>query len=268
VKITSKHMDSNPTDTDQWFVESGQRGEGTFLGRITPSGNKLFYFRYTGPDRAQVRLSIGFYAKLGSSGGLTVAAARAVALEWATLYKSGVRDLRKHFADVEAARIAAGETAARDAEVQAQKADLERQRRLTVKQVFERWASTDLAPRMGGDGKRIGRKDGGQYVREQFERRVFSRLGEAAIVDVRKADVLAILDAVKGEGKLRTANVLLAEMKQMFRFAAEREIIEHTGPPLRHRSGWFSTPWTACTAQLDPRMTASLAAQQRVRGRP
>lgn len=228
MKITSKHMDSNPTDTDQWFVESGQRGEGTFLGRITPSGNKLFYFRYTGPDRAQVRLSIGFYAKLGSSGGLTVAAARAVALEWATLYKSGVRDLRKHFADVEAARIAAGETAARDAEVQAQKADLERQRRLTVKQVFERWASTDLAPRMGGDGKRIGRKDGGQYVREQFERRVFSRLGEAAIVDVRKADVLAILDAVKGEGKLRTANVLLAEMKQMFRFAAEREIIEHS----------------------------------------
>ena len=59
MKITSKHMDSNPTDIDQWFVESGQRGEGTFLGRITPSGNKLFYFRYTGPDRAQVLLSAG-----------------------------------------------------------------------------------------------------------------------------------------------------------------------------------------------------------------
>ena len=93
MKLTTKHMDSNPTERNQWFVESGQRGEGTFLGRITPQGNKLFYFRYTGPDRRQVRLTIGFYAKPGSSGGLTVAEARAVALEWATLYKSGIRDL-------------------------------------------------------------------------------------------------------------------------------------------------------------------------------
>ena len=31
-----------------------------------------------------------------------------------------------------------------------------------------------------------------------------------------------------GKIKLRTANVLLADLKQMFRFAAEREIIEHS----------------------------------------
>ena len=98
----------------------------------------------------------------------------------------------------------------------------------TVKQVFERWAATELAPHIGGDGKRIGRKDGGQYVREQFERRVFATLGDIAVMDVRKADILAILDAVKAEGKLRTANMLLADLKQMFRFAAEREIIEHS----------------------------------------
>ena len=102
------------------------------------------------------------------------------------------------------------------------------QRRLTIRQVFERWAATELAPHIGGDGKRIGRKDGGQYVREQFERRIFPGLGHTALVDVRKADVLAILDAAKAEGKLRTANMLLADLKQMFRFAAEREIIEHS----------------------------------------
>ena len=106
--------------------------------------------------------------------------------------------------------------------------ELERQRRLTVRQVFNRWAATELAPHIGGDGKRIGRKDGGQYVREQFERRVFATLGNIAVTDVRKADILAILDAVKAEGKLRTANMLLADLKQMFRFAAEREIIEHS----------------------------------------
>ena len=65
-------------------------------------------------------------------------------------------------------------------------------------------------------------------MREQFERRVFATLGDIAVMDVRKADILAILDAVKAEGKLRTANMLLADLKQMFRFAAEREIIEHS----------------------------------------
>lgn len=105
---------------------------------------------------------------------------------------------------------------------------LEAQRRLTMRQVFDRWASSELTPHIGGDGKRIGRKDGGQYVREQFERRVFPALGNIPIANVHKADVLAILDAVKGEGKLRTANVLLADLKQMFRFAAEREIIGHS----------------------------------------
>ena len=101
-------------------------------------------------------------------------------------------------------------------------------RRQTVRQLFERWAATDLAPHVRGDGTRAGRKDGGQYQREQFERRIFPVLGDMAVTDVRKADVLAILDAVKAEGKMRTANILLADVKQMFRFAAERELIEHS----------------------------------------
>ncbi len=104
-------------------------------------------------------------------------------------------------------------------------AALDTQRRLTVRQLFERWAAADLTPHMRGDGKRAGRKDGGQYVREQFERYIFPTLGEVAAPDVRKADVLAILDAVKAEGKLRTANMLLADVKQMLRFGVEREVI-------------------------------------------
>ena len=57
-------------------------------------------------------------------------------------------------------------------------------------------------------------------MREQFERRVFAALGAIAAINVRRADILAILDAVKAEGKLRTANILLADLKQIFRFAA------------------------------------------------
>lgn len=101
-------------------------------------------------------------------------------------------------------------------------------RQLTVRQLFDRWASSDLEPHVRGDGKRIGRKDGGRYVREQFERRVFPALGDTPAADVSKAAVLAILDAAKAEGKLRTANMLLADLKQMFRFAAERELVDHS----------------------------------------
>ena len=43
--------------------------------------------------------------------------------------------------------------------------------------------------------------------------------------------VLGVLDAAKAEGRLRTANILLPEMKQMFRFAVAR-LGHPAGPPL------------------------------------
>jgi hypothetical protein len=63
----------------------------------------------------------------------------------------------------------------------AQADQLAQQRRLTIRQLFERWASTDLASHVGVDWKRIGHKDGGQYVRKQFGRRVLSGLGDVAV---------------------------------------------------------------------------------------
>ena len=77
---------------------------------------------------------------------MTVAAARAVALEWAALYKSGVRDLRQHFANVAAEEVRVTAIAQQRAAAEAQAADLNRQRRLTIRQVFERWAASELAP--------------------------------------------------------------------------------------------------------------------------
>lgn len=233
--ITDKEMGSKATGTDQWFTDPAPRGAGRFMGRITAGGERSFYFRYTTSTGNRDTLAIGPYHSKGSDGYFTLAAAREKAAGWSKLYKEGARDLRQHFAKVEADKLQAIEDAReqidrekRSAAVAVEQAELEQQRRLTIRQVFKRWAATELAPHMGGDGKRIGRKDGGEYVREQFERRVFPVMGEAAIADIRKADVLAILDAVKAEGKLRTANVLLADLKQMFRFAAEREIVDHS----------------------------------------
>jgi len=99
------------------------------------------------------------------------------------------------------------------------------ERRLTVRNLFDRWAAIELAPRTSTDGRRLGRKDGGAFARAQFERRVFPRLGNRAIEDVKRGDLLVVLDAAKAEGKLRTANVLLTDLKQMFRFALTRDLI-------------------------------------------
>lgn len=96
---------------------------------------------------------------------------------------------------------------------------------VTLQQVFEQWRATDLQPRIRADGKRTGRKDGGKYVAEQFERHVFPQLGNIAMNAIRKADIFVILDGQKAQNQLRTANVLLADLKQLFRFAADREII-------------------------------------------
>jgi integrase len=105
-------------------------------------------------------------------------------------------------------------------------ARLASERRITIRKLFDRWAAIELAPRIAADGRRLGRKDAGAYTLAQFQRRIFPRLGDVAVEDVRRGDLLALLDAVKAEGKLRTANVVLTDLKQMFRFALARDLIQ------------------------------------------
>lgn len=222
--ITDKQLQAKASQKDIWLIEAGPRGAGRFVGRITPSGERLFYYRYTDSKGARVRLPLGSYDPKGTVG-LSLKEARARADQCAATYLAGHHDLREHLTRQRADAQRADEQRRQEAADAAVRADLERQRRLTVRQLFERWEKVELAPHTRADGKRSGRKDGGRYTREQFERRIFPVLGAAAAAEVRKSDVLAILDAVKADGKLRTCNVLLADLKQMLRFAVAREII-------------------------------------------
>ena len=231
--LTDKDMQAQAAGTDQWLTEDAPRGSGRLLGRITRSGERAFYFRYTTSTGERDTLRIGAYHPKGANGALTVAQARALAAEWRKLYSSGARDLRVHLArqralalELEEEARAAAQAAALEAEARAHAAAAELERRITVQQLFDRWCAVDLQPHRRADGKRAGRKDGGQYAREQFSRYVFPSLGGRAAIDVRKADLIAILDSVKAAGKLRTCNVLLSNMKQMFTFALMREIVE------------------------------------------
>lgn len=234
--ITDKAMQGRPGGVDRWLVEAGARGFGRLVGRITPAGERRFYYRYTDSRGDQVRLLLGPYDPRGSGEHtFTVQQARSRAQEWSALYRSGIRDLREHFAqqraDVEQAEIDAKLAEEADrlaAAAQARLAAVEQERRLSLRQLFERWCAVELQPHRRADSKRAGRKDGGQYTRDQFERHVFPSLGARAATDIRKSDLLAILDKVKSEGKLRTCNVLLSDLKQMFAFALAREIVERS----------------------------------------
>ena len=222
--ITDQQLRSKPTDVDQWFKHPFGRGAGVFEARITPSGERRFYFRAVASSGTRVRMALGAYDNRGIAG-LTVADAYARAAELSRLYLSGVRDLKQHFEGLEADRQAAELAARARAETERQAAEVERTRRLTVRQLFERWIA-DLQPRIDGSGRRHGRKDGGKYLRYLFEQRLLPDVGAVPAADLRKADLMAVIDTAKADGRLRTANVLLGEVKTMLRFALVREIVE------------------------------------------
>ena len=121
------------------------RGAGRFLGRITSGSDRPFHFRYTTSTGQRDTLAVGAYDPKGRDGYLTLAAAREKAESWSKQYREGAHDMRQHFAKVEADRLQATEDARRQAEndkraatTAEKKAALDRQRWLTVKQVFER----------------------------------------------------------------------------------------------------------------------------------
>ena len=166
------------------------------------------------------------------NGGMTLKALRDERDRLAAQLRSGIDPIEHRAVERLAAEAAQAEalTQLRNRADAAKAVELSQQRRLTVRRLFDDWRATDLQPRVRADGKRTGRVDGGQYVLDQFTRHVFPHIGELAVEDVRKADLLKLLDAQKATGKMRTANVLLADLKQMMDFALERELIH--GNPL------------------------------------
>jgi integrase len=87
--------------------------------------------------------------------------------------------------------------------------------RLTVRQLFERWAALELATR----------KDGGEETSRGFRKDVLDAIGDRYADEIKRADLMMVLDRVKARGRLRLANRMLAELRQMFSFALMREMV-------------------------------------------
>lgn len=88
--------------------------------------------------------------------------------------------------------------------------------RITVADLFERWATVEL----------IRRKDGGKEIRRMFAKDVLPIIGDLAVEDIRKGHVTAVTDALLARGVTRMAKMIFSLVRQMFRFAVDRDIIE------------------------------------------
>lgn len=216
--ITDKQMNSKP-GRSVWLTEDAPRGCGRFIARIMKSGDRLFYFRYTNSSGERVFLPIGNYDQSGNDG-LTLREARSKAGELSRRYQDGIRDLKEYQEAKEAARKATheAEMARLEAERDAASAEKARQAaRKTVTELFEHWADIDLK----------NRKDGGAEVRRLFEKDVLPRIGLLAVEDVKKGNVVEVVDAQLNRGVTRLAKLTLSLIRQMFRFAVDRDLIEH-----------------------------------------
>ncbi|NJA06952.1 tyrosine-type recombinase/integrase [Methylococcaceae bacterium WWC4] len=98
----------------------------------------------------------------------------------------------------------------------AEQAELARQQALTsVSGLFERWVMTDLQQR----------KDLAE-VQRMFAKDVLPIIGTINAQDIRKSHVTDVIDRIKQRGSVHTARNLLKLMRQMFKFAVDRDIIE------------------------------------------
>ena len=216
--ITDRQIKKSPTDKDQWLTDDAPKGHGRLTVRITPSGDRLFYFRYTDPNGKRVTMAIGKYCDQGRDGS-TLAMARVKAGELSKLYQGGIKDLKGYIeADGRLAEsMRSAEQARLDADRQAKVDEVARLlARITVTDLFERWSSVDL----------IARKDGGKEIQRIFEKDVLPKIGHLAVDEVKKGHITAVTDILLARSVNRMAKLIFSLMRQMFRFAVDRDIIE------------------------------------------
>lgn len=185
-------------------IEAGERmladGNGLYLRLREGDAPKVWMFRFSLAGKAK-KMQLGTYPLM------SLADAREEANGLAAMVKQGIDPIEAKAAEVIRTQAEAKAKAAALAALDA---------RLTVNGLFERWATVDLARR----------KDGGAEVRRMFEKDVLPVLGSLVVEDVRKGQITGVSDALLARGVPRMAKLIFSLMRQMFRFAVDRDIIE------------------------------------------
>ena len=213
--INDMTLKKRPAKKDVLVIEDAPRGHGRFCLRITPTGNRIFYFRYTATGSKQRWIVIGSHDATGKAG-LTLKDARQQADEYSRLYQSGIVDLIEYFEEQE--KIKAAEAALELARIEAERraAELEASR-LTVQGLFDKWEQS---------ARIASRKDSGKENRRLFAKDVFPAIGHLQAHMVRKGHIMEVTDRLTSRGANRTAKIVFAALRQMFRFALARDFVD------------------------------------------
>lgn len=216
-KLTDLQCKSAKTAGKDKFVGDGG---GLYL-RVRPGENttKVWLYRFkslAGPGSK--------WFEIGTYPSKSLSDARQEAATLSNKRRAGIDPIAEREAAAEAARRASEvetETLAKEAT------------RITVNTLFERWHAVDL----------VGHRDGGTYVSDQMNRHVLPMIGHFMAEDVRKGHITEITDKILATGKNRTAKVIFSHMRQMFRFAVDRDILE-TDPTAAIRKAKIGTKET------------------------
>jgi integrase len=130
-----------------------------------------------------------------------------------------------------------------------QQALIAQQNLIKVNNLFERWVQTDLQKR----------KDLSE-IKRMFHKDVLPILGDLIVADVKKSHIMQVTDALKKRDVTHLARNLLKLMRQMFRFAVDREIID-SDPSSRLSIIKITTAPTERDRTLDESEIISLAHQ-------
>ena len=187
--LTDRQIQNVKADDKDRFLNDGH---GLYL-RARSSGNKIWLYRYK-LENKQKWLELGLYPAISLSN------ARLEAQKAKAQRKDGADPVTTK-ANLKASRIA------ENARIKA---------RISVDELFNRWEKLELC----------NHKNKGVEIKRMFEKDVLPTIGDMRVEDVKKAHISKVVDAILERGVDRTAKMILALMRQMFRFAQDRDIIE------------------------------------------
>ena len=121
-----------------------------------------------------------------------------------------------------------------------------------VGDVFERWRADALA----------ARKDGGESVRRSMAKDVLPTLGALPANAVRRGQVVAVLERIVERGSARQAGCVLADLRQMFRWAVTAGLVD-ADPTATLRKADFGGAPQARRRRLTDEEVAELASKMR-----
>ncbi len=99
----------------------------------------------------------------------------------------------------------------------------------TVDELFETWFAKEVEPRYADDGKE---------VRRRYEKDVAPLIGKHPPHSIVEADIVKLLDVVAARGANRVAGPMLADLRQMFKFAMRRRLAQFNPAEDLNKKDW------------------------------